>query len=162
MQSHAAALEALDRQVRQLREWAGYRLGDGAQARHWDHGAAEWECDYPDWPALYTAVDAFVRVASLRRLKGAEVALLLYTLARDNEDECVLNILAQHPNLAVQLAKAAIAYPDADARWQAAVLLSNVHSPESAQLLRCFLQDEDEYVRRRTAEALRALQSKTG
>ncbi len=95
--------------------------------------------------------------AAQRSLADAELELLLYALARDNEDEHVLETLEQFPAIAAQIADAAVTFSDPDARWQAAVLAGRIGLV--AVLLR-FLDDEAEYVRRRAGFALQEMESR--
>lgn len=116
--------------------------------------SAEWECDYPNWQGLYTAVEQFLASSANRLLANEELELLLYSLARDNEDENILELLEHFPKTAMQLAQAGLNYSDADARWQIAVLLGRIKTPESVELLQQYISDEAEYVRRRAKFAL--------
>lgn len=127
--------------------------------RHWasehEHRSGEWECDYPDWRSLYAAVDGFLTAE--HTLTVGELELLLYALARDNEDERILETLEQVPSIAMQAVQAAVTFPDTDARWQAAVLAGRIGV---ATVVRRFLDDDAEYVRRRASFALQELESR--
>lgn len=116
--------------------------------------SAEWECDYPNWLELYTAVEKFLESATNRLLASDELDLLIYSLARDNEDEHILELLERFPKTAMQLAQAGLNYSDINARWQIAVLLGRIKTPESIELLQQYISDEAEYVRRRAGFAL--------
>lgn len=146
-------MNVLAQQVAKFRHWAessGFHPGSGG----------EWECDYPDWQQLYAAVEYLLESTRDRILLPDELELLLYALARDNEDERILETLEQFPGTALQVAHAALGYPDADARWQSAVLLGRISTPKAASLLQCFVSDEAEYVRRRAGFALQELNRK--
>lgn len=143
-------MSALALEVTKFREWAATR-GLGV------HSAGEWECDYPDWQGLYAAVDDFLAAAAQRRVTQAELELLLYVLARDHEDEHVLERFEEFPSIATQVAEAAVSFSDVDTRWQAAVLAGRIGS---ASAVRRFLDDEAEYVRRRAGFALQEMESR--
>lgn len=81
--------------------------------------------------------------------------MLLYTLARDNECECIRDMLKQFPANGVRLARAAVRHADPDARWQIADFLGTQGSDEARHLLRSFVNDSHEYVRRRALLASR-------
>ena len=125
-----------------------------ARFKSWavDHegSSGEWECDYEEWRALYAAVEAtFAKFAS-EPPDDATKDLLLYAIARDNECGRLINTLVEYPGLLRSLARHATDYPDWNARWQIAVILSEAKLPESPDLIRAFLTDEEEYVRRRS------------
>jgi hypothetical protein len=114
-----------------------------------DYG--EWEMDYPEWSAVYTAVE---ETLSQPILNDGDVSLLLYILARDNECEFILDMLGDAPEHGLRLAEAAFSCLERDARWQAAVFLGRRSENEAKDLLRQFINDEDEYVRRRALLAI--------
>jgi len=135
-------------EVERFRRWA-----DRVRRSTSRHG--EWECEYPDWERLYESAEQFLGEAP-RTLAAHKIEQLLYILARDNEDERILQALAAYPRIALQLAHAGVGHSDQDARWQLAVLLGRIRSPEAMALLKQFTQDSDEYVRRRAASAIEA------
>jgi HEAT repeat protein len=148
-------MSALVHEVAKFREWAELRHRPD-YAGPADHGAGEWECDYPEWQSLYAAVDVLLAGAADRVLTDTELELLLYVLARDNEDERVLESLEQYASIARQLAQAAVSCLDIDARWQAAVLAGRISATD---VVRQFLDDDAEYVRRRAGFALQETES---
>ena len=75
----------------------------------------------------------------------------------NNEAERVLETLAQFPGVAAQIVEAAGSFPDVDARWQAAVLAGQIGA---AAVVRRFLDDDAEYVRRRAGFALQEMESR--
>ncbi len=152
-------MNTLSREIAKFRTWAEIRLKEGASGAH-IHADAEWECDYPDWANLYEAIEGFLRATERRKLSSAELELLLYALARDNEDERIMETLGQFPDAVIQLAQVAFGYPDSDARWQVAVLLGKEGSAKAVALLRRFLTDNTEYVQRRARIALQEAQAK--
>jgi hypothetical protein len=114
-----------------------------------DHegSSGEWECDYEGWRALYAAVEATFAECASDLPDDATKDLLLYAIARDNECGALSKTLLNYPGLLRCLARHA---PDWNARWQIAVILSEAKLPESPDLIRAFLTDEEEYVRRRS------------
>jgi hypothetical protein len=150
-------MSTLAAEAAKFRQWASCRQSPDFRPDQHSHGA-EWECDYEHWETLYAAVDDFLAAAAHRTLAVEELELLLYVLARDNEDERVLETLQRFPGIAAQVAEAAVRFPDDDARWQAAVLAGRIGS---AAAVRRFLDDEAEYVRRRAGFALQELERGT-
>jgi hypothetical protein len=150
------AVRLLDEAVA-FRGWAAARRGGGAAL------SGEWECDYPDWPRAYAVLDDYLRTAAPSSAPGEELEALLYLLARDREGEQVARQIAARLPLAqlLFLAEQALVLGEAEARWQLAVRLGQA-APTGAErarleaLLLTFMRDEDEYVRRRSLQALAA------
>lgn len=110
----------------------------------------EWECDYDGWEALYEAVEAsFAEFASVTP-DDATKDLLLYAIARDNECGRLSQSLLNYPELLRSIARYATHYPDWNARWQIPVVLGEAELLESPDLIRAFITDAEEYVRRRS------------
>ena len=147
-------MSTLAHEVARFREWALVRLSPDHRPDQYSSGAL-WECDYPDWQAIYAAVDGFVAEAAQRTITSEELELLLYVLARDNEDEHVLETLGQFPGTAAQVVEAAVCFSDVGARWQAAVIAGRIGA---ASTVRRFLDDPAEYVRRRAGFALQEME----
>ena len=63
------------------------------------------------------------------QILDSEAELLLYALARDNECECILGMLTEHPENGMRIARAAMECPDPDARWQVAEFWECAASP---------------------------------
>lgn len=127
----------LEEQLQRFRLWANTRGPEDARY-------GEWECDYPHWPELYSAVSA----ALAQPLFDSDVDNLVFALARDNECEVILDLLVSSTTT-LRVATRALQSSDAEARWQAAVALGRTAHPDGLPLLRLFLSDSDEYVRRR-------------
>ena len=129
-----------------------------ARFRAWAVGhegsSGEWECDYPEWRALYKAAEAAYAAYASDPPDYATKDLLLYAIARDNECQRLSDALLQYPELLLNLARHAKEYPDWNARWQMPVILAEAGLPESPDLIRSFIADDDEYVRRRSLMAL--------
>lgn len=127
-------------EIQRFHEWA-----NACPARH---GA--WECDYPDWNALYASAIALIESSSDGSLEPRSLLDLLFVLARDNECEHLIDSVANHPGLLQTLATHAVDSDEPDAKWQVAVAVGETRLPNAADLIRPFLSDDDEYVRRRS------------
>ena len=68
----------------------------------------------------------------------------LKRLDRDNEDERILDLLVQHPDVLIAVAPKAVNYPDNQARWQIAVALGRASESEAWGLLQSFIGDSDD------------------
>lgn len=132
--------------VDRFREWAATNPITG--------GYGEWECDYPEWPALHDAVLHFVANHPFDAWEPAERAQVLYAIARDNEIQYLAReIRKRHPGLLQPLARAALEVGECDDRWQLAVELGWL-GEESEALLLTMVRDENEYVRRMALQSL--------
>jgi hypothetical protein len=129
-------MASLAAEVGRFQDWA---------SRH-PRNFREWETDYPDWPDLYSAAR---QTLAGPMPEEREVELVLYALARDNECECILEMLQEQPHSGMRVARAAVNFGDADARWQVAIFLGTQEGEEARRLLRSLVQDSAEYVRRR-------------
>lgn len=141
-------------------------LDEASRFREWatDHAgpSGEWELDYGSWDAVLDAFTSFVGACSYETWNDEITQAILYLVARDNEAEFFVDVLAEAPDRLLLLAGAAIRYPESDARWQLADRLGDLreHMAEAESLLVHFAQDEDEYVRRRAVMALGRLGSR--
>lgn len=122
-----------------------------------------WEAGYEHWPALRAAVLALIRATDPGTLApdAPEYSLLLYAVARDNVEQILAGDLVDHPKWLHALARAALEFPDVDARWQIAVALGG--SPDKAEAEKMLLEyhaGADEYVGRMALLALANLGSK--
>lgn len=130
----------LHEQVQYFKQWAD----------SFDHCGGEWECDYEYWQALYTSAIETIKVYCDGVIPMGVADDLLYALGRDNECEYIRASLLQAPELLTKLAKYVITMTDADAKWQIATSVAETELSNAADLLRPFLTDENEYVRRRS------------
>jgi len=143
---------ALEHEVARFRSWAeNYSPGR----------FGEWECDYPDWGRLYTAVSDFISISNIRDWNQSVIGLLIYAIARDNECEHLAELLREDVNKLEFLATEALRSEESDAKWQFCEQLSHcaelIESAES--LLLAFASDDNEYVRRRAMLALGKIKS---
>ena len=118
-----------------------------------DHRHGEWECDYEHWPELWYAAISSIDQHSGRDLSPDVAEDLLYVLARDNETEHIRDHLVQTTDVLSKLAAYATKCSDADAKWQIVVSVADAELPNAAELIRPFLNDDNEYVRRRSLMA---------
>ncbi|EFM10664.1 hypothetical protein PaecuDRAFT_2576 [Paenibacillus curdlanolyticus YK9] len=128
--------------------------------KQWASGVTEkrgeWETEYLEWNSIYNAAQSVIGDTSLEDWNAAVYELVLYSLARDNEVENILQMQVQHPEVLVAVANKALAYTDSEARWQIAHALGEIEgrNEESIYLLSRFSEDNVEYVRRRALAAL--------
>jgi HEAT repeat protein len=142
---------ALEQEVTRFRAWADTydrpRRG-------------EWECDYPNWADLYNVVTAYLSHSKVEEWDECVSGLLLYAIARDNEDEYIAGQLSETPEKLYALTQAALRSGEKDAKWQLAEQLAHYPGREEIEsLLLALVRDADEYVRRRALMALGKIKS---
>lgn len=134
-------------------------LSEIGRFREWAKTAAgpfgEWEFYYPDWARIYREAEKALKQMPAGSLDSSLAEKWLYILARDNEGENILNLLVENPAHLLFLAGQAVEFPDPDDRWQTAHGLGEVDGDpqEIRRLLDLFMNDPDEYVRRRASFA---------
>lgn len=121
----------------------------------------EWECDYPDIGAFYDAILKFVNTRSFETWSADELTEILYAIARDNELQHLAEEIRSHPQMLLDLARAAIKCGEPDVKWQLAHELGYLgrRDTEAQNLLVILANDANEYVRRRSLSALARLDS---
>jgi HEAT repeat protein len=139
----------LTREVRRFKTWAESGAPDVLGI---GHGRGEWECNYPHWEELYESAEALLAQPHLIDEESAD--LLLYVLARDNEDERIADELKHAPLALSKILQRGLTYPDPDARWQIAMILAAAMGEAARETLHQLSTDTDEYVRRRATFAL--------
>ena len=138
----------LDRAIQRFKDWASnYPIAERT---------GEWECDYPDWAEIYTAFTSFVEQNDYRQWSSTDTQNVLYIIARDNEDERLIDEIANQEDCLIAVAEAAVKYGERDAKWQIASRLgeAEIDVAVAETYLLEFLKDADEYVRRRALLAL--------
>ncbi|MBD7944383.1 MULTISPECIES: hypothetical protein [Psychrobacillus] len=125
-------------------------------ARKADKSSEEWETEYPNWNWQYHDTGNLLKELSVERWNEELIEDFLYILARDNEVENIIENLIDIPNQLLSLTKYALIYSDADAKWQVAYGLGEIKGDNLLirMYLSDFLNDEQEYVRRRASFAL--------
>ena len=131
-------------------EIAGYRAWADASGLPIERQSGEWASLYPDWQRLYTAFDNFVAASSWPAWNEATAALLIYAIARDDENTHLIKSLARKREDFLHLAEYAVTSSERDARWQFAAELVRLDAdrPRVETLLLRYAHDDEEYVRR--------------
>lgn len=101
------------------------------------------------WQDLWSATTEAIVACQNDSISDSDTEELLYILGRDNECEYVRKELIPYPKLISKLAHRAIESDDTDAKWQIAITIADAQLPDAADLIRPFLHDTDEYIRRR-------------
>jgi hypothetical protein len=116
--------------------------------------SGEWECDYEHWNELRAAAKESMERYANELPDLATRSSLLYTIARDNEMEELKDELVKFPNLLRHLARFGVDSSEPDAKWQIAVSVAEAKLSDAADLIRPYLTDSSEYVRRRSLLAV--------
>lgn len=131
-------------EVARFKEWAPPHEGS----------YGEWECDYEHWGDLWSAAEELMARCAHDLPDKVTTSDLLYAIARDNELERLREKLVKYPELLRYLARCGVESSEPDARWQIVVSVADAHLPDAADLIRPYLTDADEYVRRRSLLAI--------
>lgn len=114
----------------------------------------EWECDYEHWNELWAATKESMKFYA-HELPDIETSNnLLYVIARDNEIEILRKELIKYPVLLRHLARFGVDSSEPYAKWQIAISVADAQLEDAADLIRPYLTDADEYVRRRSLLAI--------
>jgi len=123
-----------------------------------DDIGGEWECNYDNWESIYETFETFIKATDPNKLTSTEKERLLYIIARDNEMENLSRLLDEQ--FLIVLSEYSISYGHRDDKWQLAVQLYKLTDKEKAlSLLDKFVNDEEEYVNRRSLMELAKLNS---
>lgn len=131
-------------------EIADYRAWADASSVPVERQSGEWASLYPDWHRIYTAFDNFLTVSSWPEWGEATSGLLVYAIARDDENTHLMKSLARKQKDFLHLAEYAVTSSERDARWQFAAELGGLDAdlPRVEKLLLRYAHDDEEYVRR--------------
>jgi HEAT repeat protein len=118
------------------------------------HRSGEWECDYEHWNELYAAAISLINLHNDGNITRELADELLYVIARDNECEHLRHCLLDAPLLLSKLAQLAVSSNESHAKWQIVTAVAEVRLDNAPDLIRPFLTDDNEYVRRRSLMAI--------
>jgi len=136
--------EEFESEVKKFRLWA---------PAHKD-SYGEWEEDYDNWPQLVSAAEVLINSGLYNNPDQALTDDILYAIARDNECGRISDILEDNLELLEHLATHAVNCNEWHAKWQLAVLVGESTLKNTAELIRPYLSDNEEYVRRRSLIAI--------
>ncbi|MEH7452793.1 HEAT repeat domain-containing protein [Gottfriedia acidiceleris] len=127
-----------------------------------ENSYGEWETDYLNWDRIYISTNNLIEKIPVGNWSTELVNKFLFILARDNECENIIDQLIDHPTQLIDLAKQSLSFNDFEARWQIAYGLGEltVNEEEVKLLLKRFILDEVEYVRRRASFAYEKKENK--
>lgn len=72
----------------------------------------DWETGYPNWMQIKNIFEQFINSIKYEDLNDEVMTVLLYLIGQDNEREYLAELLLEHPNILIQLAKNGVDYPD--------------------------------------------------
>jgi HEAT repeat protein len=116
----------------------------------------EWEERYERGNTFRKEAMLFLETGDWTTWTEEVIEDVLYAIARDNEEENLIYIVAEAPECLLMLALVSVAKGERDARWQFADFLGEVFvgEPRAEEILLLLLRDDDEYVRRRALRSL--------
>ena len=114
----------------------------------------EWEEDYDNWSELVSATELLINSGSYNNPDQSLTDDLLYAIARDNECGRISDILEDNLVLLEYLTIHGVKSNEWHAKWQLAVLVGESTLKNAAELIRPYLTDNEEYVRRRSLMAI--------
>ena len=117
-----------------------------------------WEYDYENWKDIYKSFEDFILTTDPQKLTDNQKERLLYIIARDNENEYLAGVLDTH--FLTILTEYSISNGNREDKWQLAIQLHKLTDKQKAlTLLEKFVNDEEEYVSRRSLMELAKLKS---
>jgi hypothetical protein len=120
----------------------------------------KWEGNYAQWDAIDLAFVNFISTSEPASWTGEMVEAVLYIIARDNQSEVFADLVAAQPEKLGFLARQAVHAKSPASKWQLVVRLPELGDQALAEsLLLRFINDPDEYVRRRTLQTLATIGS---
>ena len=123
-----------------------------------DEIGGEWECEYENWSDIYKSFENFISTTDPNGLTDSQKNRLLYIIARDNETEYLASILDNQ--FLTILTEQSIAKGHREDKWLLAVQLYKLTDRQKAlTLLENLVNDNDEYVNRRSLMELANLKS---
>jgi hypothetical protein len=115
----------------------------------------EWEEEYEHWDRIESAFADFIRSTNVEDWTNAISTALLYIIARDNESETLADLVSEYPEKLVFLAQQAVNAESPTSKWLLTIRLPRLSDKKLAEsLLLDFIDNSDEYVRRRTLMSL--------
>jgi len=142
-------------EIEKFRAWSRQLDQTPEEAR-----TGQWERGYDQWDAIDAAFVNFISTSEPANWTGEVAEALLYLIARDHASEIFADLVAAHPDKLRLLARRAVDAQSPASKWQLVVRLPELGDPALAEsLLLRFINDPDEYVRRRTLQTLAALGS---
>jgi HEAT repeats len=144
----------LHQEVTKFREWVS-----SVEYLNSETLNAEYGCIYSEWWHLLEIILTFLTTSINDHWTDREVSDILYVMGWDNECEDLADEIEENPDVLIKLANLALNSLEDDAKWQLADRLGNLSNETAELLLLKFVDDKDEYVRRRALSALGRMQS---
>ena len=117
-----------------------------------------WEVDYEKWEDIYKSFENFILITDPQKLTDIQKGRLLYIIARDNDAMYLSSIL--NDRFLTVLAEHSTSNGHRDDKWQLAIQLYKLTDKQKAlSLLDKFVNDDEEYVNRRSLMELAKLKS---
>ena len=111
----------------------------------------EWEMEYEQWQIIEELFNDFLKTKNYKNWSIDDIKNVLYLIARNNEmEEFIEDVINEQPQSIELLIKKSFEFGESNAKWQIAINLGKVLNIENTKkYLEKYLNDENEYVRRR-------------
>lgn len=144
----------LHQEVNKFREWVS-----SVEYLNSETLNAEDVCIYSEWRHLFEIILTFLTTSINDHWTDREVNDILYVMSWDNECEDLADEIEENSDVLIKLANLALSSSEDDAKWQLADRLGNLSNEPAESLLLKFVNDKDEYIRRRALNALGRMKS---
>lgn len=140
-------MELLLREIQKFKKWASIMFPDRLP---YEIGG-EWETEYNEWDTITTIFEKVIKDSRPSEYTDFQLSELIYIIARDNECETLAQILSEYNEWFMKICELSLQSQEPDAKWQLAVRLKDAKDKKKAGfLLEKFIQDDNEYVSRRS------------
>ena len=144
----------LHQEVTKFREWVSSVEHLNSETINAEDG-----CCYSEWLNLCKMILSFLTISINEDWSSQQVDDILYVIGWDNECEYLIDNIEENSDVLIKLADLALNSAENDAKWQLADRLGNLSNEPAESLLLKFVNDKDEYVRRRSLIALGRMNS---
>ena len=144
----------LHQEVTKFRDWVSSVEYLSSEILNTEYGYC-----YSEWWSLCIIILSFLTPSVNKDWSTQDVDDILYVIGWDNECEYLIDKIEENSDVLIKLADLALNSAEDDAKWQLADRLGNLLNEPAESLLLKFINDKNEYVRRRSLIALGRMKS---
>jgi HEAT repeats len=144
----------LHQEVTKFREWVSSVDCLNSETLNVEDG-----CCYSEWWDLCKIILSFLTTSINEDWSNQDVDDILHVIGWDNECEYLTDEIEENFDILIKLADLALNSSEDNAKWQLADRLGNLSNEPAESLLLKYVNDENEYVRRRALIALGRMKS---
>ena len=143
-------MDKLLKEIEQFERWAD-EYSDIPQ----DERGGEWECDYSNWSAIWSEFERFLSDNNVLKISDYQFEKILYIIARDNENQSIIEMIAENAELLMTIAEKGLTFKSIDSKWQIVDKLNRLTDMALAKMLLVkYIKQENEYVTRMAIKTL--------